>query len=65
MVSLRPFDTYVLSTELLQLLIRKLEDKDLLRTEKFPVRLVFLLLLKLKEPISSSLSHKTLIVTSK
>lgn len=59
MLALRLFATFVLSTELMQLLIRKLEENYSLRTEKFPIKLAFLLLLKLKESISSSLLHHT------
>lgn len=58
MYSLRLFDIFILGTELMQLLIRKIEDFFFfLRTEKIPFSLSFLLLLKLKEPVSSSLVY--------
>lgn len=37
MLSLRLLDTFILSTKLMQLLIRKQEEKDALRTQKFPI----------------------------
>lgn len=59
MLSLELFDTFILNTKLMQLLIRKEDEKDALRTEKFPIKLAFLLLLKLRvifiQPITQSI----------
>lgn len=65
MLSLRLFDTFVLSTELMQLLIRKLEGKRSVENRKIPYQVGISITSKVKEPTSSGLSHKALIVTPK